>query len=125
MIKLLRQHLKQNTKLMDMLDTSESIYHIEKPLKCEDTTFIVIKDKLLEDKFIKTYQLTFNIESPDLEKVIAIEEELISYLNDSRDEKIIKNEEKSIRNISVLNGGGKVRTPEDNWLAVVFFLLKI
>ncbi len=125
MIKLLRQHLKQNTSLMVMLDTNESIFHVEKPLKREDKTFIAIKDKLIEDKFIKTYQLTFNIESPDLEKVIDIEEELISYLNDPRGDKIIKNEEKSIRNISVLNGGGKIRTPEGNWLAVVYFLCKI
>ncbi|TCT16403.1 hypothetical protein EDC18_102422 [Natranaerovirga pectinivora] len=125
MIKLLRQHLLENEKLLSLLDNKEAIYHLEKPLKVKADHFIVFNERLLEDKYIKTYQLTFNIESPNVEKVISIEEELIKYLNDVRCEKLIKNEDTFIRNIQVLNGGGKIRLPEGNWRSVIFFLLKL
>lgn len=124
MIKLLRQHLLQNKKIVSLLSNKPSIYHVEKPLKCDDKTYIVIKDKLLSGRYIEEYQLTFHIVSDNLEKVIAIEKELILYLNDPRGEKVIRDNDTYIRNIQVLNGGGRIRTPEDNWMSVVYFLCK-
>ena len=121
MIKLLRQHLKENNDLISMLDTVDSIFYIDKPNKREDKTYIVIKDKLLSSKYIEEYQLTFHIVSPIPQTCKAIEKELKGYLNDVRGEKIIKNESTFIRNITILNGGGTVRTPEGDFMAVLYF----
>lgn len=124
MIKLLRQHLLSNTGIVSLLDSTQGIYHIEKPLKVKDKTYIVIKDKLLSDRYIEEYQLIFHIVSNDLEKVIALEKELINYLNDPRGEKVIKNEDTYIRNIQVLNGGGKIRTTEGDFMGIIYFIAK-
>ncbi len=124
MIKLLRNHLLENKELVSLLDNKPSIYHVEKPLKENSKTYIVIKDKLLSGYFIEEYQLTFHIVSSNMEKVIAIEKELIDYLNDPRKEKIIRNNDTYIRNIQVLSGGGRIRTPENDYMSVVYFLLK-
>ncbi|MSU01408.1 hypothetical protein [Tissierella pigra] len=124
MIKLLRQHLLNNTKLKSMLDKNDSIFYIDKPEKREDKTYIVIKDKLLSGRYIEEYQLTFHIVSPTPQVVKDIEKELISYLNDPRGEKIIKNDDTYIRNIQVLNGGGTIRTPENDYLSVVYFIAR-
>lgn len=124
MIKLLRNHLLENKKIVSLLDKSDGIFHEERPLKREDKTYIVIKDKLLSGRYIEEYQLTFHITSDDIEKTIAIEKTLIDYLNDVRGEKVIHDSDTYIRNIQVLNGGGRVRTPEDDYMSVVYFLLK-
>lgn len=124
MIKLLRQHLLENSKLIKMLSKSDSIFYIDKPEKRDDTTYIVVKDKLLSGRYIEEYQLTFHIVSPKPQVVKNIEKELIKYLNDPREEKIIKDDDTYIRNIQVLNGGGTIRTPENDYLCVVYFLLK-
>ena len=124
MIKLLRQHLFDNSKLIKMLSKSDGIFHIDKPEKRDDTTYIVVKDKLLSGKYIEEYQLTFHIVSTKPQRVKAIEKELIKYLNDPRGEVIIKDENMHIKNIQVLNGGGTIRTPEGDFLSVVYFLLK-
>lgn len=124
MIKLLRQHLQKNTSLISLLDKNDSIFQIDKPPEREDKTYIVIKDKLLSGRYIEEYQLTFHLVSPTPQTVKAIEKELIDYLNDPRGEKIIKNDNTYIRNIQVLNGGGTIRTPENDYLAVVYFIVR-
>lgn len=123
MIELLRKHLLKDINLVGLLN-GESIFYIEKPEKVKVTDYILIRDKLISDKFITNYQIEFRVYSKDLNKAIDIEKELISYLNDPRGEKIIKDENNCIRNISVLNGGGTVKDEEGNWIKVVFFLLK-
>lgn len=124
MIKLLRQHLFRNGTLISMLDKNDGIFYIDKPDKRKDKTYIVIKDKLLSGRYIEEYQLTFHIVSPNPQKVKDIEREVIDYLNDPRGEKIIKNNDTYIRNIQVLNGGGTIRTPENDYLCVVYFIAK-
>lgn len=124
MIKLLRSHLFKNGNLVSMLGKNDGIFHIDKPLKRDDKTYIVIKDKLLSGQYIEEYQLTFHIVSKTAQKAKAIEKELIDYLNDPRGEIEIKNEDAYIRNIQVLNGGGTIRTPEGDYLSVVYFLCK-
>ncbi len=124
MIELLRQHLFDNNKLIRMLDKSDSIFYIDKPEKRDDTTYLVIKDKLLSGRYIEEYQLTFHVVSPSAHSVKDIEKELVEYLNDPREEKIIKDDDTYIRNIQVLNGGGTIRTPQNDYLCVVYFLLK-
>lgn len=124
MIKLLRQHLFQNEKLISMLDKKDSIFYVERPLKRGDKSYIIVKDKLLSGRYIEDYQLTFHIVSPTIQQTKAIEKELIDYLNDPRGEIIIKNEDTYIRNIQVLNGGGIIRTPENDYLSVVYFIAK-
>lgn len=124
MIALLRQHLFKNGILISMLDNNDGIFYIDKPKNREDKTHIVIKDKLLSGQYIEEYQLTFHIVSPDPQKVKAIERELIDYLNDTRGEKIIKNNDTYIRNVQVLNGGGTIRTPEGDFLGVVYFIAR-
>lgn len=121
MIKLLRQHLFKNVNLISMLEKSDGLFHVEKPPEREDKTYIVIKDKLLSDYFIEQKQLDFYIVSPNLQKVIDMEKELVNYLNDPRGEKVIKNDDTYIRNIQVLNGGGKTRTPEGDFMVIVRF----
>lgn len=124
MIALLRQHLFKNNTLISMLDKNDSIFYIDKPDKRVDKTYIVIKDKLLSGRYIEEYQLTFHLVSPEPQRVKDIEKELMSYLNDPRGEKIIKNDDTYIRNIQVLNGGGTIRTPEGDFLGVVYFIAK-
>lgn len=124
MIKLLRQHLFQNEKLISMLDKKDSIFYVERPLKRDDKSYIIVKDKLLSGRYVEDYQLTFHIVSETIQQTKAIEKELIDYLNDPRGEIIIKNEDTYIRNIQVLQGGGIIRTPEDNYLSVVYFIAK-
>ncbi|WP_313757187.1 hypothetical protein [Tissierella sp.] len=124
MIKLLRQHLFKNVNLISMLDKNDSIFYIDKPEKRDDKTYIVIKDKLLSGQYIEEYQLTFHIVSPTPQKVKDTEREVIDYLNDPRGEKIIKNDDTFIRNIQVLNGGGTIRTPENDYLSVVYFIVR-
>lgn len=125
MIELLRGHLISDKNLIQLLNNKESIFYIEKPEKVKVTDYILIRDKLISDKYIATYQIEFRVYSKDLNKAIDIEKELISYLNDPRGEKIIKDENNNyIRNISVLNGGGTAKDEEGNWIKVVFFLLK-
>lgn len=121
MIALLRQHLKLNTELMALLGKNDSIFYIDKPKERDDKTYIVIKDKLLSSKYIEEYQITFHAISPLPQTVKVIERLLIDYLNDVRGEKIIKNDNTFIRNISILNGGGTVRTPEGDFMAVLYF----
>ena len=125
MIKLLRQHLKKNTNLMDMLDNNNSIYYIDKPVKCNDKTYLVIKDKLIGLDYIKDVQLIFHVLSPSPQICKEIETELIDYLHDERGENIIKNDDTVIRNIRILNGGGIIHTPENDYLSVVYFIAKI
>jgi len=128
MIKLLRQHLKNNTNLMSMLDTDNSIFYIDKPVKCDDKTYLVIKDKLVGFDYIKDVQLIFHIVSPAPQSCKKIEEELINYLHDERGQIIIRDKENKdnfITNIRVLNGGGTIRTPENDYLTVVYFIAKI
>ena len=125
MIKLLRQHLIKNTKLVDMLDTNNGIYYIDKPLKCNDKTYLVTKDKLIGFDYIKDIQLIFHIVSPSPQICKEIEEELIDYLHDERGENIIKSDDTVIRNIRILNGGGIIRTPEGDYLSVVYFIVKL
>ncbi|HHV26004.1 MAG TPA: hypothetical protein GXX63_02270 [Tissierellia bacterium] len=126
MIKLLRRHLLQNKELISLLSNNQSIYHMEKPLKYNDDTYIVLKDKLISGYFIEEYQLTFHIISSDMNKTVEIEKELISYLNDPRGEKLIRDNDTYIRNIQVLRGGGRIYNQDkDNWMSVVYFLCKI
>lgn len=121
MITLLRQHLQENTELISLLGKNDGIFYIDKPKERDDKTYIVIKDKLLSSKYIEEYQLTFHIVSPIPQTCKAIEKELKDYLNDVRGEKVIKNDNTYIRNITVLNGGGTVRTPEGDFMAVLYF----
>lgn len=124
MIKLLRQHLQENSKLVTMLDTEDSTYYIDKPPKIDDKNYIVIKDKLLSGRYIEEYQLTFHIVSPTPQKAKVIERELIDYLNDPRGENKIYNNHTFISNIQVLNGGGIIRTPENDYMCVVYFIAR-
>lgn len=124
MIKLLRQHLFRNTELISLLSEDDGIFHIDKPLKRADKTYLVVKDKLLSGRYIEEYQLTFHVVSPSSHTCKRIERELIDYLNDPRGEIIIKNEDTYIRNIQVLNGGGIIRTPENDYLSVVYFIAR-
>lgn len=124
MIKLVREHLFKNNELINMLDENDSIFYIDKPEKRNDKTYIVIKDKLLSGKYIEEYQLTFHIVSPSPHLAKNIEKELISYLNDPRGEVIIRNKDTFISNIQVLNGGGTIRTPQNDYLSVVYFIAK-
>ncbi len=125
MIKLLRQHLLKNQKLVLLLNNKPYIFHEEKPLEIDADTYIVFKDKLLKSKYIQEYQIIFHVISKDINKAIAIERELIDYLNDTREEKLIKNDDTYIRNIKVLRGGGRIFDVDiDNWRIVVYFLLK-
>lgn len=121
MIALLIKYLKDNTELISLLDKNDSIFQIDKPKSRDDKTYIVIKDKLLSSKYIEEFQLTFHIISPLPQTVKAIERLLIDYLNDIRGEKIIKNDNTFIRNIQVINGGGTVRTPEGDFMTVLYF----
>ena len=124
MIALLRQHLSKNNELVSKLDKPDGIFYIDKPQKRDDTAYIVVKDKLLSGRYIEEYQLTFHIVSPEAQTVKDIEKELIEYLNDVRGEVIIRNKDTFITNIQVLQGGGMIRTPESDYLSVVYFLLK-
>lgn len=125
MIKLLRQHLLKNKELVSLLDGKPHIFHEEKPSKIDTDTYIVFKDKLLSGYFIEDYQLTFHVISDDLNKAIAIEKELIRYLNDPRGEVLIRDNNTYIRNIQVLHGGGRTYNEEkDYYISVVYFLCK-
>ncbi len=108
-----------------MLDKSDGIFYIDKPIDRDDKTYLVIKDKLLSGRYIEEYQLTFHIISPAPQKVKDIERELIDYLNDPRGEKIIRDGNKFISNIKVLQGGGTTRTKEGDFLGVIYFIAKI
>lgn len=113
---------------MSMLDTDNSIFYIDKPVKCDDKTYLVIKDKLVGFDYIKDVQLIFHIVSPAPQSCKKIEEELINYLHDERGQIIIRDKENKdnfITNIRVLNGGGTIRTPENDYLTVVYFIAKI
>lgn len=124
MIALIREHLLLNNELINLLYDKEAIYYVEKPEQVKVDDYIVMRDKLISDKYISNYQIEFRIYSKNINKTNEIAEELISYLNDPRGQKIIKNENTVIRNITVLNGGGIARDDEDNFVKVVFFLLK-
>lgn len=124
MIKLLRQHLIKNNKLVSMLDKKDGIFYIDKPKKRDDKTYIVIHDTLLSEKYIEDYKLKFHIVSPEPRKIKDIEIELRKYLNDPRDEKMIFNNDTYIRNIKTLNGGGITRTEEGDFLGIVYFIAK-
>lgn len=131
MIKTLINHIKQDTAITSLLSNSDAIFHHEKPIQFEQSldididNFIVIKDKLIEDRYIKTYQLTFNIVSPSLQKVETISNKLIDYLNDPRGKKRIQSDTVTIRNIVVANGGGIIKNDEGDWTRIVYFLCKI
>lgn len=124
MVSTLMKHLFNNEKLIVLLGGG-NVYYLEKPLKFNPDVFILAKDKLLSDRYIKQYQLQFDIIGKDLNKILEVEKELIKYLNDVRGEVIIKYDGEIIRNIRVLNGGGTIKDANDNWIKVVYFLCKV
>lgn len=125
MIEVLRKHLKDNTKLVSFLDNGEAIYHLFKPSskRFDDIkTFIVIRDKIVTSDYLKTYAIEFKIQSPSLEKVIGIKEELIRYLNDKYVSNMLSSDYSIINGINLLNGGGIIRDDEAGvYLCVLFF----
>ncbi|MGF7184964.1 superfamily I DNA and/or RNA helicase [Desulfitispora alkaliphila] len=120
MVSALIKHLLNNGKLIEMLD-GENIFYQEKPIQFNPKQFILIKDKLLGDAWLKEYQIQVDCISKDLNKVIDLESELREYLNDLRGQKHIE----GIKLIKTLNGGGTIKDEQGNWIKVVYFLLKI
>lgn len=125
-MKLIRKYLIDDTQLKSILNNQESIYLVEKPEEFEVDPYIVYFYKPLSGGFIKDWQLEFRLISKNLNKLISIQNRLVNLLDDPRGEKIIKNEETTIRSSKLLNGGGMIKNPDTgNYEMVVYFLLQI
>ncbi len=99
---------------------------VEKPKEKNADNYIIYKYKELSGGYIKDYQLEFNIIGKDLNKLLAIRQKLIELLDDTRNEKIIKDTDTTIRSTKLLNGGGMAKNPETgNYEIILYFLIKI
>lgn len=70
--------------------------------------------------------LEFYIIGKDLSKLIQIQEKLIQLLDDIRNEKVIRDNDTTIRTVKLLNGGGMVKNSDTgNYEVIAYFLCKI
>ncbi len=125
-MKIIRNYLLQDFQLKSLLDNHDSIYLVEKPKEKKNETYIVYFFKPITGGYVKDYQFEFRLISKDLNKLIAIQERLINLLDDPRGEKIIKDDDTTIRSTKLLNGGGQVNNEDTgNYEIVVYFLCQI
>lgn len=125
-MKVIRNYLLGDLQLQALLNNQEAIYLVEKPKEIVNDTYIIYFFKPIAGGYIKDYQVEFRLISKDLNKLIAIQSRLIKLLDDPREETIIKDDETTIRNIKLLNGGGFWKNPDTgNHEMVVYFLCKI
>ena len=124
-MKVIRKYLVENTELINLLG-GQYIWLVEKPKEKNADNYIIYKYKELSGGYIKDYQLEFNIIGKDLNKLLAIRQKLIELLDDTRNEKIIKDTDTTIRSTKLLNGGGMAKNPETgNYEIILYFLIKI
>ena len=107
-MKVIRKYLVENTELINLLG-GQYIWLVEKPKEKNADNYIIYKYKELSGGYIKDYQLEFNIIGKDLNKLLAIRQKLIELLDDTRNEKIIKDTDTTIRSTKLLNGGGMAK----------------
>lgn len=119
MVKAFIKHLQNNSNLIELLG-GDNICYLEKPLNFNPEQYLLIKDKLLSQDYITEYQVQVDVIGKDPTKIIEIEKELRSYLDDWQGQK--KNT--GLKQIRVLNGGGTLRDG-DNFIKVVYFLCKV
>lgn len=122
-------YLKNDAVLMSLLNDEPYIFQLEKPDKAEFENidpFIVVLEKIVNsDLGIHSVQFEFRIISEDASKTLEIQQRLIELLDKVRQE-YLTDGETVIRRISLLNGGGTVKSPDyDKWETIVFFLAKI
>ncbi|MBZ4664466.1 MAG: hypothetical protein JG776_2184 [Caloramator sp.] len=124
-MKVIRKYLIENTELINLLG-GQFIWLIEKPKEINADNYIIYKYKELNGGYIKDYQIEFNIIGKDLNKLLTIRQKLIELLDDTRNEIIIKDNDTTIRNTKLLNGGGMAKNPETgNYEIILYFLIKI
>jgi hypothetical protein len=124
-LKVIRKYLIENTELINLLG-GQFIWLIEKPKEINADNYIIYKYKELNGGYIKDYQIEFNIIGKDLNKLLTIRQKLIELLDDTRNEIIIKDNDTTIRNTKLLNGGGMAKNPETgNYEIILYFLIKI
>ncbi|MDN3956186.1 hypothetical protein [Sporolactobacillus laevolacticus] len=127
--KVLISYLKNDAELMSMLYEQPYIFQLEKPNQPEYTDldpFIVILEKIVNsNNGVHDVQFEFRIVSANSTATLNIQQRLIELLDKVRQE-YLTDGETVIRRISLLNGGGTVKSPDyDKWETIVFFLAKI
>lgn len=127
--KVLISYLKNDAELMSLLYEQPNIFQLEKPNKPEFENidpFIVILEKIVNSNSgIRDVQFEFRIVSAISTATLNIQKRLIEVLDKVRQE-YLTDGDTVIRRISLLNGGGTVKSPDyDKWETIVFFLAKI
>jgi hypothetical protein len=126
MMSAIRAYLLNDAELSSLLNAEQAIYQLEKPLQREHSHYIIGLYKPINGGYVKDYQYDFRIIGEDLSTVMKIQSRLIELLDDTRNEKTIKDDKVIIRSINLINGGGTVKNPDSgNWETVVYFLAKI
>lgn len=116
----LTKHLLKNNKLVELLG-GRNIFYLEKPLELNPLHFIVIKDKLIRDEYIRDYKVEIDITSRDIKRICEIEEELATYLHDVKGQKAVE----GFKLIKRLSGGGTINDEDGKWTRIVYFLIKM
>lgn len=127
--KVIINYLKNDAELMSLLNEQPNIFQLERPNQPEyqdADPFIVVLEKIVNsDSGIHSVQFEFRIVSESSALTLQIQQRLIELLDKVRQE-YLTDGETVIRNISLLNGGGTVKSPDyDKWETIVFFLAKI
>jgi len=125
-VSTIRKYLLNDVELKGLLNNKNAIYLVEKSNEEDFIPYIVMFYKPLNGGIIKDYQFEFRVIGEDLSQLIPIQERLIKLLDDPQNRLIIKDENTTIRQTKLLNGGGFTKNPDTgNFEAIVFFLLKI
>ena len=123
-MKIIRKYIVSDSVVKSLIQ--ENVFLIEKPEQNKSENYIVYKYKELSGGFIKDYSIEFNLIGKNINLLLQLKDRLIELLDDPRNNKIIKDNDTTIRTSSLVNGGGMLKNPETgNYHLVVFFTVKI
>ena len=105
----------------------ENIFLFEKPLQVKADDYIIYNFKELDGgSTIRIYQLDVRVVSKDKLKAIEIKDKVINALDIYYKTCKIKNEDTTIRNIRLTNGGGMIRNDETGeYNVLTYFIARI
>lgn len=106
----------------------DNIYFVERPSETETVidNYIVYKLKPIKGGFVKQYALEFNVIGNDLPKLMEVNKRLIELFDDTRNDKIIKDENITVTSSHLTSGGGTARNNETgNFVIVTYFSIRI
>jgi len=122
---VIREYIIADSEINQMV--GDNVFLFEKPEKKTCTDYIIYTFKEINGgNAIRNYQLDLRCISKDKLKLFEVKDRLIEILDNFNKPTNIKNEELTIRNSKLINGGGIIKDEENgDYHLIVYFLVKI